>query len=78
MIALVTFGLLSMLQAALLAAGLMLLTRCISSAAARRSVDWQVLIVIAASFGLGRSLEVTGAAQAIAGTLVSVQAATPT
>ena len=71
MIALVTFGLLSMLQASLLAAGLMLLTRCISGAAARRSVDWQVLIVIAASFGLGKALEVTGAAEAIAGTLVT-------
>ncbi len=72
MIALVTFGLLSMLQAALLAAGLMLLTRCISGAAARRSVDWQVLIVIAASFGLGKALEVTGAAEAIAGSLVNI------
>ena len=72
MIALVTFGLLSMLQASLLAAGLMLLTRCISGTVARRSVDWQVLIVIAASFGLGKALEVTGAAEVIAGTLVSV------
>ncbi len=71
MIALVTFGLLSMLQASLLAAGLMLLTRCISGAAARRSVDWQVLIVIAASFGLGKALEVTGAAEVIAGSLVT-------
>ena len=72
MILLVTFGLLSMLQASLLAAGLMLLTRCISGTVARRSVDWQVLIVIAASFGLGKALEVTGAAEVIAGTLVSV------
>lgn len=71
MIVLVTFGFLSMLQASLLAAGLMLMTRCISGAAARRSVDWQVLIVIAASFGLGRALEVSGAAQVIAGSLVS-------
>ena len=72
MILLVTFGLLSMLQASLLAAGLMLLTRCISGTVARRSVDWQVLIVIASSFGLGKALEVTGAAEVIAGTLVSV------
>ena len=72
MIALVTLNVLSMLQASLLAAGLMLLTRCISGAAARRSVDWQVLIVIAASFGLGKALEVTGAAEVIAGNLVRV------
>ncbi len=72
MILLVTFNVLSMLQASLLAAGLMLLTRCISGTTARRSVDWQVLIVIAASFGLGKALEVTGAAQVIAGSLVEV------
>ena len=72
MILLVTFNVLSMLQASLLAAGLMLLTRCISGAAARRSVDWQVLIVIASSFGLGKALEVTGAAEVIAGNLVRV------
>ena len=72
MILLVTFNVLSMLQASLLAAGLMLLTRCISGTTARRSVDWQVLIVIAASFGLGKSLEVTGAAEVIAGSLVNV------
>ena len=72
MILLVTLNVLSMLQASLLAAGLMLLTRCISGAAARRSVDWQVLIVIAASFGLGKALEVTGAAEVIAGNLVRV------
>lgn len=72
MIALVTFNVLSMLQASLLAAGLLLITRCISGAAARRSVDWQVLIVIAASFGLGRALEVTGAAEVIAGNLVTL------
>ncbi len=77
MIALVTFGLLSMLQASLVAAGLMLLTRCISSVAARRSVDWQVLIVIAASFGLGKALEVTGAAEVIAGSLVSAAGGNP-
>ena len=72
MILLVTFNVLSMLQASLLAAGLMLLTRCISGTAARRSVDWQVLIVIASSFGLGKALEVTGAAEVIAGSLVRV------
>ncbi len=77
MIALVTFGLLSMLQASLVAAGLMLMTRCISGVAARRSVDWQVLIVIAASFGLGKALEVTGAAEVIAGSLVSAAGGNP-
>jgi di/tricarboxylate transporter len=77
MVVTVTLGWLSMLQAALLAAGLMLLTRCLTGAVARRSVDWQVLIVIAASFGLGRALEVTGAAETIASNLVALAGGDP-
>ena len=72
MVATVAFGWLSMLEAAVLAAGLMLVTRCVTGGVARRSVDWQVLIVIAASFGLGQALEVTGAAESIAQSLVQL------
>jgi di/tricarboxylate transporter len=57
---------LSMLMAALLAAALMLLTRCVSIESARKSIDWQILIAIAASFALGAALEKTGAAKMIA------------
>jgi di/tricarboxylate transporter len=66
MIGLATFEILPMFQAALLAAGAMLLTRCVTSSQARKAVDWSVLIAIAASFGLGKALEVTGAAAVIA------------
>jgi di/tricarboxylate transporter len=55
-----------MLLAALVAAGLMVATRCTTSARARASIDWSVLAVIGASFGLGTSLEVTGAAAHLA------------
>ena len=72
MVAVVALGWLTMLEASLFAAGLMLITRCVTSAVARRSVDWQVLIVIAASFGLGRALEVTGAAESLAQSLVTL------
>jgi len=65
-------GILTMLQAAMLAAGLMILTRCLSSAAARASVDWQVLVAIAASFGLGHALKETGVAQTAAQAMLSV------
>ena len=44
----------------------MIITRCTSASAARRNVDWQVLVVIGASIGLGSALEQTGAASAIA------------
>ena len=70
MILLVTTGWLSMLKASLLAAGLMIITRCTSGREARRSVDWQILIVIAASFGLGSALQNTGAAESIAISLI--------
>ena len=61
-----------MLLAALVAAGLMVATRCTTVARARASIDWSVLAVIGASFGLGRSLEVTGAASHLAQSWLSL------
>ena len=65
------------LQAALLAAGLMLITRCCTTASARRAVDWSVLVVIAATLGIGKALETTGLATAAANGLSSVVGTTP-
>ena len=56
--------------AATLVAGAMVATGCISPGDARRSVDLQVLVTIAASFGIGLALEKSGAAAAVAGLLV--------
>jgi di/tricarboxylate transporter len=72
MVAVVVIGWLSMFEAALCAAAAMLLTRCCNEEAARRSVDWQVLLAIAGAFGLGRALLVSGAAESIAVGLVAV------
>ncbi len=66
MVATAATGLLSMLNAALLAGGMMILTRCVTGPIARRSVDWQVLLVIGAALGLGKAMEQTGAAAGIA------------
>lgn len=77
MVAVVAIGWLSMLKAAFLAAGLLVATRCIRAADARRSVDWQILLVIAASIALGGSLESTGAAAVIAGEIVGAAAGSP-
>ncbi len=77
MIALVVAGVLSMFEAALCAAGVMLVSRCCNEEAARRSVDWGVLLAIAGAFGLGRALLVSGAAESIAATLVGVAADNP-
>jgi di/tricarboxylate transporter len=73
----VVLGLLSMLEAAMVASGLMLLTRCTTGSIARRSVDWSVLVVIAASFGIGTALRDTGAAAAIAENLISMAQGSP-
>jgi di/tricarboxylate transporter len=62
-----TLGLVPIVTAALVGAGLMLLTGCLSLAGARRSLDGTVLLVIAAAFGLGKALQTTGAASTIAG-----------
>jgi len=77
MVALVTLNLLTMLQAAMLAAGLMILTRCLTGVDARQSVDWALLAVIAASFGIGRAMDVTGAAAFIADHLIALAAGNP-
>ncbi len=77
MVVLVTVGWLSMLKASLLAAGLMLLTRCCGATAARRSIDWQVLLAIAASFAIGDALENTGAAGGIANGMIQLAQAIP-
>jgi di/tricarboxylate transporter len=66
-----------MLNAAMLAAGLMIVTRCLPIWAARESVDWSVLVTIAASFGISRALEVTGAAAWVARGLLDVVGGTP-
>jgi di/tricarboxylate transporter len=65
-------GWLTLVNASLLAATVMVLTRCCSGTEARRSVDWQVLVVIAASLGIGRAMQVSGAAQGIAVALLGL------
>ncbi|HYB97838.1 MAG TPA: SLC13 family permease [Candidatus Limnocylindrales bacterium] len=63
---------LPMLHAAMLAAGLLLLTGCMTSTAARESVEWNVIIAVAAAFALGIAIEKTGVAKALALSLTEV------
>ncbi|MCH8498022.1 MAG: SLC13 family permease [Marinobacter sp.] len=70
-------GLLSMLNAALLGAVLMIMTGCCSVGQAQKSVDVPVLLTIAASFALGGALQVTGAAEYVAGNIVQLSAGNP-
>ena len=66
-----------MFKASMLAAGLMLITRCCTITMARRSVDWEVLLAIAASFAIGDALEKTKAADMIAGGLIDLTSDSP-
>lgn len=70
MVLLSATALLSILEAAFLAAGTMVISGCLTAVRARRSVDYSVLVVIAASFALGNAMTVTGAAQWLADSLL--------
>lgn len=67
----------TMLHAAIVAAGIMLVTRCCTGPSARKSIDWQLLIVIAASLGLGRAMEVSGASSWLADSIISIASGNP-
>lgn len=77
MVVVTTFNWMSVLMAAMLAAGLMLLGKCVSIPNARKSVDWEVLLAIAAAFALGTALEKTGAAQSIAEQMIRIAGGNP-
>jgi di/tricarboxylate transporter len=70
-------GGLSMLNAALLGAALMILSGCCSVGQAQKAVDVPVMLTIAASFSLGAALEATGAAGYVARGIVSVSSGHP-
>jgi di/tricarboxylate transporter len=56
--------------AAFLAAGALVATRCINGRIARQAVQWPVLIIIGAGFGIALAMQKTGAAGFIADGLV--------
>jgi len=70
MIALSTFGILPIFQAAVLAAIVLLFTRCLTPVEARRSLEINVLVVIACAFGISKALDKSGAAQFIASRII--------
>ena len=72
MILAVTTGIVnSMLVAAAITAGVMIMTKIISYGDAKHSIDFDVLIVIASAFGIGQAIANSGIADIIANTLIS-------
>ncbi|MBR5888694.1 MAG: anion permease, partial [Akkermansia sp.] len=72
MMALTTLGLLTLLQAAFLAAAASLLCRCCSVKQAHESINWNVLMVFAGSICLGTAMDKTGVAADVAGLLLGL------
>ncbi len=79
MIAANLVGIASTLESALVAAGLMLALRCVSINRSRMnvSVNLPVLVVIGASFALGKAMEVSGAAAWIVQQVMPVEIPSP-
>ncbi|MDQ0482438.1 SLC13 family permease [Guptibacillus hwajinpoensis] len=72
MIALVTFGVLSMFKAMALTVVILLFSRVITPEEAKRSVQFNVLLLIASAFGIGMAILKTGTAEWIANALVHI------
>lgn len=70
-------NILSILEAAFLAAGAMLVSGCLTATRARRSVDYSVLVIIGASYALGNAIVLTGAAKWLSSLLVSLGPLSP-
>jgi di/tricarboxylate transporter len=66
MVVLAASGTISMLNSALLATLVMLITGCLNGEQAWRSIQWKTLVVLGAALGLESAVTVTGLAQAIA------------
>lgn len=77
MVTLAGFGFLSMLQAAFLAGGLMIVTRAIRYSTSIETIDWRVLIAIASSLGIGGALTTTGVAVHLASNMLAFAGSNP-
>ncbi|MBU4002758.1 MAG: SLC13 family permease, partial [Proteobacteria bacterium] len=72
-----TFFDVGMFKAAVVAAAILMATRCITFSQAYKNLDMQVLLVIIAAFGIGKAMEKTGAAAFIATQMVSLGGGSP-
>ena len=72
MVLLAASGVMSMLNAALLASGAMMLTGSLTVRRAWRSVEWETLVVLGAAVGLSAAVTGTGLSDAMADVLASI------
>src|SRR5690606_4072111 len=72
MVLLAAFGVMSMLNAALLASIALVATGCITMRAAFRAIDWQTYVVLACAVGLEPAMTQSGLADVLADGLASL------
>ena len=72
MIAVYTSGWVELIVAAVFAAAIMIACGALSEQEARDAVKWDVIVTIAAAFGMSRALQNSGVAGTVAATLVRV------
>jgi di/tricarboxylate transporter len=77
MVALAAFGVMTMLNAALLAAAAMLATGCVTYRAAWRSLELETLVILAAAVGLEAAVTASGLSQAVGALLASLAGESP-
>ncbi len=71
MIVLMVFSIIPTVIAVLLAAVVLLLTGCLSIESAYRAINWQTVVLIAATLPLSTAMQITGGAELLANTLVN-------
>jgi hypothetical protein len=77
MVAVTAFGLMSMLNAALLATVAMLLTGCLTARRVWGSLDWQTIVVLGAAVGLEAAVTNSGLSAAFAGVIAGIGGSSP-
>ena len=77
MVAAAAFGMMSMLNAALLAIAAMLLTGCLTVNRAWRSLDWQTIVVMGAAVGLESAVTGSGLSAALAKFIAGLGGSSP-
>ncbi len=70
LVATISLGILDVMTAAIAAAMAMVVSRCCTGTQARRSVDWQVIVVIGSAFGIAHAMETTGVARVLANSVL--------
>ena len=77
MLCLSAFKIMSLLQACFLAAAAMLIFKCCTPSQARKSIDWEILMVFAGSVCLGTAIEKSGLALFVANGILSAFGSSP-